>query len=123
MSDNHSATTQIVQSLRSLLQVREVSPTREELAEAAQQLMKVVPYNYDAWRLHADLLINALKQLETRQIQPDANFELLTIPLREDDLRKASEAALRQCAHYAPSNETKIALVDEANRIRTTTWF
>lgn len=112
----------IVESVRQLLEPRDVSPSKEGLATASQKLKKVFPYNYEAWRLQADLLLTAITQLETRQLQPDASFTLFTIPFREDDLRDAAEAALRECAHFAESNEKRIALIDEANRIRRLTW-
>jgi hypothetical protein len=110
-------------SLKKLLEPRKMVPSKEELEKAAAKLKTVTPYNYDAWRLHADLLLNALHQLETRQLQPDASFMLFTIPLRENDLRDAAESALRQCARFADSSEKRTELVDEANRIRQVTWF
>jgi hypothetical protein len=113
----------VFSSVREILQAKEVSPSREELSKAAQALKTVVPYNYEAWRLHADLLLNALRQIEKRQLQPDSSFTILAIPLREDDLREAAEESLRECAHYADSLEKRIALVDEANSIRRLTWF
>ncbi len=113
----------IIGLVRTLLEPKEVSPGKEDLLKASNKLKSVVPYNYDAWRLHADLLLNAIHQLETRQLQPDANFTLLAIPMREDDLRDAAETALRQCARFAGSAERRTALIDEANRTRRMTWF
>jgi len=122
-SEDSGSPTAIIESVRSLLEPKEVAPSKEDLLRASRQLRKAVHYNYDAWRLHADLLLNALRLLETRQLQPDANFKILAIPLREDDLRDAAEAALRQCAHCADSTDKRIAVVDEANRVRRKTWF
>ncbi len=113
----------MIQSIRRLLEPKAELLSREDLHRAARELKEVIPYNYDAWRLHADILIHALEQLETRNLQPDENFTLLTIPLRENDLRDAAEVALRQCAHYADSEEKRINLIDEANRVRRLTWF
>jgi hypothetical protein len=112
-----------MQWLTNLLEAKEIPPSKEELLAAAEKLKTVVPYNYEAWRLHADLLLNAIHQLETRQLQPDDSVLLLATPLREDQMRHAAEVALRQCAHFADSAEKRIAHVDEANRIRLTTWF
>jgi hypothetical protein len=112
----------IVESVRQLLEPRDVAPNRQGLLTASHKLKKIFPYNFEAWRLHADLLLTAITQLETRQLQPDPSFTLFTIPFREDDLRDAAEAALRECAHFADSDEKRIALVDEANRIRRLTW-
>jgi serine/threonine-protein kinase PknG len=113
----------VIASLKQLLTPGEIAPSKEDLARAADMLQKVTPYNYEAWRLHTDLLLNALSQLATRHLQPDASFTILAIPLRENDLREAAEDALRQCAHYADSAEKRIALIDEANRVRRKTWF
>lgn len=113
----------IVGLVRTLLEPTELAPGKEDLRKASNKLKEVVPYNYDAWRLQADLLLNAIHQLETRQLQPDAKFTLLAIPLREDDLRDAAESALRQCARFASSAEKRIKLIDEANRTRRVTWF
>ncbi len=112
-----------INKIRALLKPSEVTPDRGLLAQAADELKSVFPYNYEAWRLHADLLINALHLLQTRHLQPDATFTLMAVPLRENDLRDAAENALRQCAHFADSNEKMIAAIDEANHIRRKTWF
>jgi hypothetical protein len=121
--ENLSTRDEVLTSLRQLLTGQEAKPTKEELKEAAERLSMVAPYNFHAWRLHADLLLNALNQLLTRQLEADTSFKILTIPLREDDLRNAAEAALRQCAHFADSVEKRIAIVDEANSVRRKTWF
>lgn len=113
----------IIESIRRLLEPKEIAPSREDLLRASQKLSTVIPYNYDAWRLHADLLLNGIRRLQTRELQPDANFTILAIPFREDDLRDAAETALRECARFADSAERRIALIDEANRIRRMTWF
>ena len=117
----------VFDSVRALLKGDSVEgpvvPSKEQLSTAAQQLQNVVPYNFEAWRLHADLLLNALKQLESRQFLPDPEFTLLSVALREDDLRDAAETALRQCARYADSEEKLIATIDEANQVRRVTWF
>ncbi len=110
-------------AVQELLKPADVAPSREDLASAAEQVKSIEPYNFEAWRLHADLLITALQQLETRQLQTDATFKIMTIPLRENDLRDAAETALRQCAQFADSAEKAIDLIDEANRIRRLTWF
>jgi hypothetical protein len=120
----HEATKEeTIAAVRKVLQFKEISPTKEDLLKAADTLKTVVPYNFDAWRVHADLLLNALNQLRNRTLKPDPSFSILAIPLRENDLRDAAENALRQCAHFANIEENKIALVDEANKVRRLTWF
>ena len=121
--ENLSSRDEVLTSLRQLLTGQQALPTKEELKEAADRLSLVAPYNFHAWRLHADLLLNALNQLLTRQLEADTSFKILTIPLREDDLRNAAEAALRQCAHFADSAEKRISIVDEANSVRRQSWF
>jgi hypothetical protein len=113
----------IISSIKLLLKPRNDVPSREDLLRASKELQKVSPYNFEAWRLHADVLLAALEQLERRAIQPDVSFKLMTIPLREDEIRDAAEDALRQCAHYADSWEKRVSLIDEANRVRRMTWL
>lgn len=122
-STDISAKRAVLESVRSLMAAHPEAPSREDLQNAARQLQNVVPYNFEAWRLQADLLLNALHQLETRNLLPDPSFTLMAVPLRADDLRDAAEAALRQCARYADSEEKMIAIVDEANQVRRLTWF
>jgi hypothetical protein len=90
--------------------------------EAARALQTVVADDYQTWRAQADLLVACLKKLETRDIQPDESIKVIGVPLLEKPLRDAAEAALRNCAHFAESLGENIRLVDEANRVRRTTW-
>ncbi len=113
----------VISSVQSILKPKGEFLSRAELLEASKQLKKVMPYNFEAWRLHADILLNALRQLETRQLLPDDSFQILAIPLRENDIRDAAESALRQCAHFAPNEHQRIRLVDEANSVRRITLF
>ena len=94
----------------------------EELLRAAAKLQAMVPDDYQSWRLQADLLVAALRRLETRQIQADPAVKLMGIAMREKDLRDAAETALRNCAHFAQNEEERIALIDQANRVRQMTW-
>jgi hypothetical protein len=94
-----------------------------ELIEASRSIEAVVPDDFIAWRKQADLFIKAVKQLETRQIEADESIKLMGIPLRESALRDAAEEALRNCAHFAATSHERIAVIDEANNIRRTSWF
>jgi hypothetical protein len=47
----------------------------------------------------------------------------MDVPLRESALREAAEEALRNCAHFAQTFDERVTLIDEANRIRRTTWI
>ncbi len=113
----------VTKSMRVLLQSKELKPSKEELIQASSSLQDIVADDYSAWRAQTDLLLAAIHQLETRQIEPDESVMILGIPLRESALRETAEEALRNCAHFADSVEERVTLIDEANRIRNTTWF
>jgi hypothetical protein len=113
----------VTKSMRVLLQSPELTPSKEDLLAAASSLEEVVADDYSSWRTRTDLLLAAIRQLETRQIEPDESVRILGIPLRESALRDTAEEALRNCAHFANTAEERTALIDEANRIRNTTWF
>ena len=113
----------ITDQVRALLGTEAPEASNDDLFAAAKSLEAVVLDNYQAWRAQADVLLAALRKLETRQIEPDETIKVLGVVLRENDLRDAAEAALRNCAHFAESVEQHIGLIDEANRVRRTTWF
>lgn len=96
---------------------------KQELMNLSISLERIVPDKYDAWRAQADLWLTALHELETRQLSADASVLLMGVPLLEAPLRDAAEGALRHCAHFALTREERIALIDEANQVRNTTWF
>jgi hypothetical protein len=110
-------------SLKALKQPMESERSTDDLLRASEELKTIVPDNYDAWRAQADLWLAAVHQLETRQIQSDDSVMLMGVPLVEDKLRDSAEEALRQCAHFAPTVETRVSLIDEANKVRRVTWF
>jgi hypothetical protein len=95
----------------------------DDLVRAAKRLDTVLADDYSAWREQADLLLGAIRQLETRHIEPDESIKIIGVPLRESALRAKAEEVLRNCAHFAQNFEERVSLIDEANRIRRTTWF
>jgi hypothetical protein len=101
----------------------ERSQRTKELVQTSDRLKSVAPNSYQAWRSQADLLLQAIKQLERREIDPDESVILIGVRLVENDLRDAAEQALRHCAHFATTFDERIALIDEANSVRRTTWF
>jgi serine/threonine-protein kinase PknG len=101
----------------------ETPACKADLLTAAAKFESMVPDDFVSWRLQADLLFTAIRQLETRQMEPDETVTLIGIPLTEHNLRHACEKALRNCAHFAPAYEDRVALIDEANRVRQRTWF
>ena len=78
---------------------------------------------YLPWRSRANQLVTAIKKLERRELEVDLESNILGIPIAEKPLRQAAEQALRHCAHFAPTYDERISLVDEANAIRQKTWF
>jgi len=95
----------------------------DDLVQAAERLETVLADDYRAWRKQADLLLSAIRQLETRQMEPDESVKIIGVPLRESALRVKAEEVLRNCAHFAENFDERVSLIDEANRIRRTTWF
>ena len=96
---------------------------KEALLQASEALKTVVPDKFESWRAQADLWLAAIRQLQTRELNPDDSVLLMGVPLIERNLRDAAEEALRQCAHFAPTFEHRVALIDEANNIRNMSWF
>jgi hypothetical protein len=112
----------VTQSMQQILD-SDTPVCKADLVSAAAKFESMVPDDFASWRLQADLLITAIKQLETRQMEPDETVTLIGIPLTEVNLRHACEKALRNCAHFAPAYEDRVGLIDEANRLRQRTWF
>lgn len=113
----------VTKSMKVLLESKDIKPSKEELLSVSSSLEEIVPDDFSAWRAQTDLLLAAIRQLERREIEPDESVHILGIPLRLSALRDTAEEALRNCAHFADTVEERVALVDEANRIRNTTWF
>jgi hypothetical protein len=90
----------------------------QEIAQGGTPVTGYLP-----WRSRANQLVAAIRQLERRELEVDMNSNILGVPIAEKPLRQAAEEALRHCAHFAPSLDERICLVDEANSIREKTWF
>jgi hypothetical protein len=97
--------------------------SKADLMAVSEKFESMVPDDYSSWRMQADLFLSALKQLVNRQMESDETATLVGVPLTEVNLRHACEKALRNCAHFAPSFEDRVALIDEANKVRQVTWF
>jgi hypothetical protein len=106
--------------VRALLEPAATESTSDELIKAASSLAEVVS---DDWHKKADLLVAAIHRLQTKEIAPDQTIKLLGVPLQENKLRDAAEAAFRNCADFAETDVDRIALIDAANEIRRQTWF
>ena len=53
----------------------------------------------------------------------DGRMRLLGLPLVERDLRVGLERSYRELARHAATRAERIALVDDANRVRPRTWI
>jgi len=118
-----SVTRQTVTANMKQIMESQTPACKADLLEAAQKFESMVPDDFASWRMQANLLLTAIKQLELRQMEPDETTNLMGIPLTESNLRHACEKALRNCAHFAQNFEDRVALIDEANSVRQTTWF
>lgn len=94
----------------------------ESLVDRAKNLHEQAADTYSSWRSRAETLIAAIAKLEKREIEPDSEVTLFNVPLIEVELRDAAEKALRLCAFFATNVDERIALIDEANSVRNTSW-
>jgi serine/threonine-protein kinase PknG len=97
-------------------------PTLTELQSANQTLATLTLEGIEKHRLDRQVLETALSLLTSKAITAQTNLTILGQPLEEIKLREGLEKVLRSIAHLSSGNE-KIALVDEANRIRPKTLF
>ncbi|HEY9756959.1 MAG TPA: tetratricopeptide repeat protein [Oculatellaceae cyanobacterium] len=104
------------------LETKEPLSAIESLVERAKNLQEQASDTYTSWRSRAETLVIAIAKLEKREIEPDSAITLFDVPLVEGDLRDAAEKALRLCAFFATSGDERIALIDEANSVRNTSW-
>jgi hypothetical protein len=112
----------VTKSMKMILDVETLS-SKDDLLRASEKFESMVPDDFASWRLQANMFVSAITQLKTRQMEPDQTVTLMGVPLTEVNLRHACEKALRNCAHFAPSFEDRVALIDEANSVRQPTWF
>lgn len=122
-NSEQAARLQEVTATLKALSGQETECSKDDLLGAAERLKDIVPDNFEAWRVKAELWVAAIRRLQTRELTPDESITLMGIPLLENNLRAAAEEALRQSAHFAPTVEKRVQLVDEANAIRRVTWF
>ncbi len=106
---------------RVLSQAKPTLPTQEELVQAAQTLQLLTVDTYELHYLSAQVLIEAIKQLELKQLKANPTIQMLGQPLEPNSLRFGAEKALRLCARYAKTKEQRISLIDRANQIRPRT--
>jgi serine/threonine-protein kinase PknG len=98
-------------------------PALEELTVAGSALEALPLDGEQRERLTADLLGAALRiTLAGPPPLDDGGVRLLGVPLVERELRIALERSYRDLARHAANRAERIALVDDANRVRPRTW-
>ncbi|MGZ6587269.1 MAG: tetratricopeptide repeat protein [Solirubrobacteraceae bacterium] len=108
--------------IRCLSRDGEGEPGLEELLAAGSALEALPVEGEQRERLTADLLESALRMTPGRA-SDDGEVRLLGLPLVERDVRLALEHSYHELARHAPSRAERIALVDDANRVRPRTWI
>ncbi len=98
------------------------NPTVEELRNAAKTLEQLTLDQKDQHQLQKQILSTTLQLVQARDIRPDPNLKILGQSVEEVSLREGLERVLRSLAHLSEGSE-KIALIDEANRVRPKTWM
>lgn len=96
-------------------------PSEKELQEASAAIESLKIEGIARHRISAQLFMQAIKQVTSQVIKSNSPGQILGCSFQEKALREGAEKELRACARYAQSNEAKIALIDEANRIRPLT--
>jgi serine/threonine-protein kinase PknG len=97
-------------------------PAVDELLAAGAALEGLPVDDVQRERLTAELLDAALRLTSLGANGGDGASRLLGIRLEEHELRLGLERCYRELARHAPTRAERIALVDDANRIRPRTW-
>ena len=109
-----------VEGARAMIANGRVSPTLEDLVNAAGTLETLAVEPAERDRLCAQVFSVALRALQTKAAKPSASVCILGCLFQETPIRAGLERSLRSLAqHSAP--EERIRLVDEANRVRPRT--
>ncbi len=111
-----------VEIARTLINQQHSLPGTQELTAAATAIEALSIEGIDRYKLTKQVLETALNLLNSQQLQTANNLMILGQPLKEFNIRKGLEKALRNMAHLANGDE-KICLVDEANKVRPRTWI
>jgi serine/threonine-protein kinase PknG len=98
-------------------------PTVDELIAAGSALEALPLDGEQRARLTADVLDPALRITLAGEPVDDGQGRVLGVPLVERELRLALERSYRELARHAANRAERIALVDDANRVRPRTWI
>ena len=111
-----------VEITRTLISQESGFPSDKDLQTAANAIESLSLEGLEKYHLTKQILETALNLLKSRVITPTPKLKILGQSLREEDIRKGIEKALRDMARLTAGDE-KIRLVDEANKIRPRTWI
>ena len=98
-------------------------PALDELIAAGSALEALPLEGEQRARLTADVLGAALRITLAGEPVDDGRGRVLGVPLVERELRLALERSYRELARHAANRAERIALVDDANRVRPRTWI
>jgi serine/threonine-protein kinase PknG len=98
-------------------------PTLDELIAAGTALEALPLEGEQKERLTVGVLDAALRISLTDKAAHHEPVWVLGLPLDEHELRLALERSYRELARHAASRAERIALVDDANRVRPRTWI
>jgi serine/threonine-protein kinase PknG len=98
-------------------------PALDELIAAGSALEALPLDGEQRERLTADVLDAALRITLAAEPVDDRGVRVLGVPLVECELRLALERSYRELARHAANRADRIALVDDANRVRPRTWI
>jgi serine/threonine-protein kinase PknG len=98
-------------------------PALDDLIAAGSALEALPLDGVQRERLTADLLDATLRITQAAEPVDADRVRLLGVPLVERELRIALEHSYRELARHAANLAERIALVDDANRVRPRTWI
>ncbi len=111
-----------VEAARALIENSRAVPQPVDFEQAGNVIDKLLLDTADRLALSRQILSAALSLICAKKLPPAPQLKLLGYPLDEKALRLGLEKCLRETAKLA-SGADKIALVDEANRVRPGSLF
>ena len=109
--------------IRALIRLKPAPPGIEELRSVDAAMKTLKPEGLTYHLLATDVFLAGIDQLETKKLPPDPKTTLLGKKLELNDLRTGAESALRTCAKFAETLESKHEYIDRANSVRPVTLF
>lgn len=109
---------------RLLISTKQGQPKVDDLAAASKAIEALTTLEgVERFTLVREVMGTALSLLTTGGIKPNTSIMLLGQALDDSPVRAGYEGALRNLARLTVDPKAKIALIDEANRVRPVTVF